>query len=147
MEPDLSTVYRQAFECAEAGLAVLSPQGEWRLANTALAAMTGQTAQSLCGRRAHETVFDAGIAEGIASLLATPADARPDRVVLESAHEPGNAAEASAWRLSLSPLPDGGLLLQWPLGKLADLYDRRWTMFWVAVSVALFLRSSNTTLS
>lgn len=31
----------------------------------------------------------------------------------------------------------GGLLLQWPLGKLADLYDRRWTMFWVAVSVAL----------
>ncbi len=112
MEPDLSTVYRQAFECAEAGLAVLSPQGEWRLANTALAAMTGQTAQSLCGRRAHETVFDAGIAEGVASLLATPADARPDRVVLESAHEPGNAAEASAWRLSLSPLPDGGLLLQ-----------------------------------
>lgn len=31
----------------------------------------------------------------------------------------------------------GGLLLQWPLGKLADIYDRRWTVFGVALGVAL----------
>jgi MFS family permease len=31
----------------------------------------------------------------------------------------------------------GGLLLQWPIGRLADVYDRRWIIFWVAVGVGI----------
>ena len=113
MEPESIPLYRQAFELADAGLAVLSPQGEWLLANAALAAMTGQAPAALRGRRAHETVFDAGIAAGIASLLAMPADARPSRMALESAPA-DEAADCPVWRVSLSPLPggQGALLLQ-----------------------------------
>ena len=118
MEPESTHLYRQAFEHADAGLAVLSPQGEWLLANAALAAMTAQAGQSLLGRRAHETVFDAAIAGGIVSLLATPVDARPPHVLLESAPAADEAAEAPAWRVGASSLPDGGLLLQCqPLGE------------------------------
>src|SRR5690606_33093292 len=114
VEPESIPVYRQAFEVADAGLAVLSPQGEWRLANAALAAMTGQAPDALCGHRAHERVFDARIAEGIAAFLATPAGARPPRAVFETAPDQTGASAARAFRVSLVPLHDAGgaLLLQ-----------------------------------
>lgn len=114
MEPESIPLYQQAFELADVGLAVLSPQGEWLLANAALAAMTGRAPAALHGSQAHATVFDAGIGAGIASLLAMPADARPARTVLESAPSDGEAADAAAWRVILTPLSgtQGGLLLE-----------------------------------
>ncbi|TWG89417.1 Bacteriophytochrome (light-regulated signal transduction histidine kinase) [Luteimonas sp. J16] len=108
METGSTLLHRQAFDHADAGLALLSPQGEWLQVNAALAALAGQPPASLQGTRAHEAVFDGGIATGIARWLATPDHARPARVVLES-----DDGAFPAWRVVLAALPDaGGVLLQ-----------------------------------
>src|SRR5690606_23822855 len=102
-----TSLYRLAFESADAGLAVLSPQGEWLLVNAALAALAGQPAAALQGQRAHRQVFEPAVADAIDALLAAPAQACAPRLVLES-----GAAAGPARRIVLSPLPgDGGALL------------------------------------
>ncbi|TWT18276.1 HAMP domain-containing histidine kinase [Luteimonas wenzhouensis] len=104
-----TSLYRLAFESADAGLAVLSPQGEWLLVNAALAALAGQPAAALQGQRAHRQVFEPAVADAIDALLAAPAQACAPRLVLESG---ADAAAGPARRIVLSPLPgDGGALL------------------------------------
>ena len=115
VEAQSISLYRQAFEHVDAGLAVLSAQGEWLLANAALAAMLGLPRESLCGRRAHETVFEPEFARAIDAALAAPALGQPLRQVLETQPGPADDADAvPAWRVTLTPLSDGdgALLLQ-----------------------------------
>ncbi len=116
MEAHSISLYRQAFEHVDAGLAVLSAQGEWLLANAALAAMLGLPPESLCGRRAHEAVFEPALARGIDAALAAPALGQPLRQVLETQAGPADDGGAvPAWRLTLTPLSgdsDGVLLMQ-----------------------------------
>lgn len=113
VETPSHTVYRQAFDGADAALAVLSADGEWRLANAALGRVLGRPADALVGTRAHETLFDAAILARMTALFAAPADAPRQRQVLESAEDPapGAAGGATAWRLVLTPLGDDGAWL------------------------------------
>lgn len=40
-----------------------------------------------------------------------------------------------AWLMSLTIF--GGMIFQWPLGKLSDIYDRRWVLFGMSVATVL----------
>lgn len=113
VETPSHTVYRQAFDGADAALAVVSAQGEWQLANAALGRLVGRPVDALVGTRAHEVLFDGAIHARMAALFAAPADGPRQRQVLESAEDPGpgSAGTARAWRVGLTPLGDHGAWL------------------------------------
>lgn len=97
------SLYQEAFAQADAGLALLAPDGAWRSANPALCTQLGTPAAELLGTRAHETVFDADTAQRIDAALAGGEPRRGFSV---------ERADGQAWRLSLVRLAAGGLLLQ-----------------------------------
>ncbi|MGJ4803284.1 ATP-binding protein [Luteimonas sp. SDU82] len=98
-------MYREAFEQADAGLALLAPDGRWLTANAALCGRVGRPAAELVGTRAHETLFDAEAIGRIGMALDDAASA--GSFVMARGREPG-------WRITLVPLggPSGALLLQ-----------------------------------
>ncbi|TWT22257.1 PAS domain-containing protein [Luteimonas marina] len=101
-------LYRDAFAHAEAGMAVLSAQGDWLAVNASLCRLLQRPAEALVGTRAHEALFDAASAQRIASATAAPREAR-------QAFEATGADDGDrAWKLTLAPLGDhnGAILLQ-----------------------------------
>ncbi len=99
-------LYRDAFAHAEAGMAVLSAQGDWLAVNASLCRLLQRPVEALVGTRAHEALFDAASAQRIASATAAPREAR----------QPFEATGADdgdrAWKLTLAPLGgDGGAIL------------------------------------
>ena len=101
-----NSVYQDAFAQAEAGLALLAPDGRWLSANAALCRRLGRTVDDLVGTRAHEAVFDAQTVRRVDAALA--GDAGRDSHIVQG-------AAGGAWRISLVPLAPGAaasLLLQ-----------------------------------
>ena len=98
--------YRDAFERAAGGMALLAAGGQWQAANAAIARMLGRDAAALVGAHAHEVLFDPGAAERIRAL--TAAAGREDTDVAfdaSDAHDPRRR-----WRATVSALPGGWLL-------------------------------------
>lgn len=103
MEVDSISLYRQAFAQADAGMAMLSAQGEWLAVNAAMCRLLERPADELLGTRAHEGLFDEGTRQGVAALLAAPAAARGMRQTHEATDGNGRA-----WRISLAALEGEG---------------------------------------
>lgn len=104
-------LYREVFAHAEAGMAVLSAQGDWLAVNPSLCRLLQRPAEALVGTRAHEALFDAATAQRIASAAAAP---REGRQVFEAT---GADDGDRAWKITLAALggEDAGsplLLLQ-----------------------------------
>jgi len=104
-------LYREIFAQAEAGMAVLSAQGDWLAVNPSLCRLLQRPAEALVGTRAHEALFDAATAQRIA---AAPGATRETRQVFEAT---GADDGDSAWKITLALLggEDAGsppLLLQ-----------------------------------
>ena len=101
------SLFQQAFEQADAGMALLAPGGEWLTANAALCRRLERPAAELLQLRAHEVLFDAATARRIESALAGEGASRRSFVV----DRPGG----QSWRMSLARLgadADAALLLE-----------------------------------
>lgn len=96
------SVYQEAFANADAGLAVLAPDGAWLAANAALSRRLGRAVSDLVGDRSHASVFDAATARRIDAALS--GGEAPRGILVQH-------GDGRAWRLTATPLAQG-LLLQ-----------------------------------
>lgn len=108
MEADVP-LYRDIFAHADAGLALLSAQGDWLEVNPAMARMLRSEAATLQGVRAHARLCDEDTTRRIDAWCAAQA---PDSQTLEC------ASPSAAWRFRLTRLSDAA-----PATALLQLED------------------------
>ena len=89
--------YRDAFDHADGGMALLAADGTWRAANPALGRLLDRPLDTLVGTRAHDAIF----ATQAAARITAAASAARARDVFEA---DDGAEPPRRWRVSLSPL-------------------------------------------